>query len=167
MRKFHRKAVGARAQRGATLIVALIIFALITLLGINAFMLSTSNLKAVNNMQIRDEAIASANQAIERVISAPFYNALGTQTFDVDINKDGTNDFKVVASKPSCVKASKASIGYPSDVELGKTMSSGATWNVDWDIAATVTDSATGASVKVYQGIRALLSQIEKETTCP
>jgi hypothetical protein len=46
-------------------------------------------------------------------------------------------------------------------------MSSGATWNVDWDIAATVTDSATGASVKVYQGIRALLSQIEKESTCP
>ncbi|UUZ64284.1 hypothetical protein LP417_03665 [Polaromonas sp. P1-6] len=40
-----------RGQSGATLVVALIMLTLITLLVVNAFTLSSSNLKAVGNMQ--------------------------------------------------------------------------------------------------------------------
>jgi hypothetical protein len=153
-------------QRGATLIVALIMIALITLLVINAFTLSSSNMKAVSNMQIRDEAVAATNQAIERMISSNFHIATSTQTWTVDINKDGTTDYTVSTAPPSCIRATKATPGYPSDVELGKTMSSGALWNTDWDIEATVTDAATGASLKMHQGVRALLDQVAKEAVC-
>ncbi|MCG2592856.1 pilus assembly PilX N-terminal domain-containing protein [Ramlibacter sp. XY19] len=156
-----------RRERGATLIVALIMLALITLLVVNAFTLSSSNLKAVGNMQSREETMAAANQAIERVISSPFYNALGTQTWSVDINKDGTNDYEVTTAKPTCIRAGQATSAYPSDVELGAAMTSGSFWNVDWDIQASVTDSLTGASVIVHQGVRTYLSQTQKETACP
>lgn len=155
------------AQRGATLIIGLIMIVLITLVVVNAFTLSSSNLKSVANMQVREEAVAAANQAVEKVISAPFTNALGTQTFSVDINKDGTNDYTVAIATPTCFAAKTASEALPSDVELPVSMSTGSTWNTDWDIAATVTDSASGASVQVRQGVRVLLTQTEKAVACP
>lgn len=157
----------ARRQRGATLIVALIMLALITLLVLNAFVLSSSNLKAVGNMQAREESMAAANQAVEKLISSPFYNALGTQTWNVDINKDGTVDYVVTTAPPECIKAAQATAAYPSDVELGSAMSAGSFWNVDWEIKATVTDSMSGAQVIVHEGVRKYLSQTQKETSCP
>ena len=158
---------GARRERGATMIVALIMLALITLLVVNAFTLSSSNLKAVGNMQAREETLAAANQAIERLVSSPFYNALGTQTWAVDINKDGVNDYSVTTNKPVCIRAGQATAAYPSDVELGSAMTAGSFWNVDWDIQASVTDSVTGASTVIHQGVRTYLSQTQKETACP
>lgn len=167
MKPMHRHGLARAKQRGATLIVALIMIALITLLVINAFTLSSSNFKAVTNMQMRDEAVAAANQAVEQLIGSAFYTALATQTFTVDINKDGTNDFTVTTTKPTCIRAFISQKGAPSDVELGKALASGSTWNTDWDVEATVTDTASGASVKMHQGVRALLSLTEKETYCP
>lgn len=154
-------------QRGATLIIGLIMIVLITLIVVNAFSLSSTNIKSVGNMQVREEAVAAANQAIEKVISAPFTNALGTQTFQVDINKDTVNDYTVSVATPVCIKAKAATEGSPSDVELGAAMSSGSTWNTDWDIDATVVDPASGAKVNVRQGVRVLLSNVQKQAACP
>lgn len=157
----------ASRQRGATLIISLVMIVLITLIVVNAFTLSSTNIKSVGNMQVRDEAVAAANQAVERLISSPFTNALGTQTFQVDINKDSVDDYAVALATPVCIKAQAATEGSPSDVELGAAMSSGSTWNTDWDIQATVVDSASGASVNVHQGVRVLLSNVQKLAACP
>ncbi len=162
-----RRSAGAGSQRGATLIIGLIMLVLITLMVVNAFTLSSTNLKSVGNMQVREEAIAAANLAVEKLISAPFTNALGAQSFKVDINKDGTDDYTVAVAVPTCIRALKATVVGPSDVELGAAMSSSSTWNTEWDIDATVTDPASGASVRVRQGVRVLLSQADKETACP
>ena len=158
---------GPGRQRGATLIIGLIMIVLITLIVVNAFTLSSSNLKSVGNMQVREEGVAAANQAVERLISSPFTNSLGSQTFTVDINKDGTDDYTVAVATPTCIRASQARAAAPSDVELGEAMSSGSTWNTDWQVDATVSDSATGASVQIKQGVRVLLSQSEKDIKCP
>lgn len=162
-----RRPAGVSGQRGATLIIGLIMLVLITLIVVNAFTLSSSNLKSVGNMQVREEAVAAANQAVERLISSPFTNSLGTQSFTVDINKDGTDDYTVAVAIPSCIRALQATAAAPSDVEMGAAMSSGSTWNTEWDIDATVTDAASGASVRVRQGVRVLLTQTEKDTACP
>lgn len=162
-----RRGGHSQRQRGATLIIGLIMIVLITLIVVNAFTLSSSNLKSVGNMQVREEALAAANQAMEKVISAPFTNALGEQHFDVDINKDGVNDYRVDTTTPTCFAAKAASEALPSDVELPVAMSAGSTWNTDWDIGATVSDTATGASVQVRQGVRVLLTQTEKDVACP
>ncbi len=56
-------------QRGATLIVALIMLAIITLVVIGGFTLSTSNLKSVGNMLVREEAVAAGRE--EREVPTP------------------------------------------------------------------------------------------------
>jgi len=164
-RRFHGD--GAARQRGATLIIGLILLVLISLIVVNAFTLSSSNLKSVGNMQVREEAVAAANQAVEQVISSNFTSSLTAQTVTVDINKDDTTDYTVAVATPTCIRATQSAFAAPSDVELGPGMSSGSTWNTDWDIAATVTDAATGASVRVRQGVRVLLSQSQRAAACP
>lgn len=155
-----------RSQRGATLIVGLIMLVLLALIVVNAFTLSSSNLKAVGNMQVRDEAIAAANQAIELVTSSPFTDPPTAQSINVDLNHDGTTDYVVSIAVPTCVRATASASAAPSDVELGPGMSVGSTWNTDWEIDATVSDSATGASARVRQGVRVLLTQARVNAVC-
>jgi type II secretory pathway pseudopilin PulG len=152
-------------QRGATLIVGLIMLAVITLLVTSAFTLSGTNLKAVGNMQFRDEATAAANVAIERVLSG-FISAPPTaQTVQVDLNNDGTNDYSVAIS-PSCITSSivgdPSGVGQKGSVELGPALSVGEGGFVGfltvWNIRASVTDPISGASVTVHQGVRKLLT---------
>ncbi len=157
----------APSQRGATLIVGLIMMVLITLIVINAFTLSSSNLKSVGNMQLREEAMAAANQAIEQVVSSPFAISPVAQSINVDINKDGTNDFAVQVALPTCTRAWAASTADPSDVELGPSMSGSSTWITEWDLDAQATDAASGASVRVRQGIRVQLTEAQRNASCP
>ena len=158
---------GARSsQRGATLIIGLIMIVLITLIVVNAFMLSSSNLKSVGNMQVRDEAVAAANEALELVVSSAFTDAPVAQTINVDINKDGVVDYVVEMDVPICTRVAAATPASPSHVELGAAMSTGTTWNTDWDLSARVTDVKSGAVVQVHQGVRALLTQTQKTAVC-
>ena len=64
---------GKRSQQGLTLLVALIMLVMVTLLAASAFKTSNTNLKVVSSMQGRQEAVASAQAAIERVISTAFF----------------------------------------------------------------------------------------------
>jgi hypothetical protein len=109
--------------------------------------------------------MAAANAGIETMISAPFTNSIGTLTYTVDVNNDGTNDYTVIVAPATCIRAVQATAAAASDVEL-IGMSSGAYWNTDWDILATVTDAASGTSVKVHEGVRVRLSQAQKDLVC-
>ncbi|MGL6224515.1 MAG: pilus assembly PilX family protein, partial [Steroidobacteraceae bacterium] len=84
----------SHSQRGAALVVGLIMLVLVTIMMLAALTLSTSGFRSVSNMQFREEAIAAANRAIDQVISSPF--ALSpedaAETIMVDIDNDGDND---------------------------------------------------------------------------
>ena len=157
-------------QRGATLIIGLIMLVLITLVVVSAFTLSSSNLKSVGNVKVRDESLAAASQVIETLISSggtPFYNGTSTVTYTVDINKDTVADYSVVVAPPLCVGSKQASDAAPSDVELPVALQSGAEWNTDWDIDAKVSDlRGSGATVSVREGVRVRLSQAQKSAVC-
>lgn len=155
----------AQAQQGATLIVALIMLTLITLLVLNAFTLSSSNLKAVGNMQARDESIAAANQAVELVVSSSFTDAPVAQEVNVDINKDGTTDYTVAIATPTCIKAIEIPNPNKCDENL-KALCAENNWNTDWDLRATVGDAASGASVVVHQGVRVRLTNSQRNAVC-
>lgn len=160
IRSFHR-------QRGATLVVGLIMLALITLMVTTAFTLSSSNLKAVGNMQFRNEATAAANKAIEQVISSNFTTATAAEAINVDLNNDGATDYVVTVALPACIRAAKAGKAILSSLSLGAAMSAASNWNTVWNIEATVTDAKTGASVRTHAGVRALRSQAQKDAECP
>lgn len=154
------------AQSGATLVVGLIMLVLITLLVTTALTMSTANLKAVGNMQIRNEAIAAANRRIEEVMSTAFATTPpSTAAVNVDINHDGQNDFAVDITT-TCAQVlreaggttgagtgSSATLGLPSFV---------AYYNTLWDIRARANSSdGTGGQVEVHQGVRVRLSQTQ------
>ncbi|MNZ33066.1 hypothetical protein D3C78_504040 [compost metagenome] len=150
-------------QQGATLIVGLIMLLLFTLMISSAFMMSSTNLKAVGNMQSRSEALAAANKVVEDVVSTDFVGA-GTQEFQVDMNNDLTPDYQVQIAEPVCVKASISREVAPSSVNL--VVMSSNTWNTVWEVNATASDSVGGASVNVRVGVRVLLSDSLKNTHC-
>ena len=153
------------SQRGMTLLVGMIMLVLITMMVTTAFTMSTSNLKAVGNMQAKDEAIAAANFAIEDLLEASFTDAPAAKVTEVDINGDGTIDYKVSIAKPTCVRTSIDI----SSVESSATLSGMSTvnqWNTVWDIEATVNDAKTGAKTAVRAGVRVLLTQAQKTLEC-
>ena len=156
-----------RAQRGATLVVGLIMLVLITLMVTSAFMLSTGNLRAVGNMQFRSEAMAAANMVIEQVLGSPFTTAPAAQAdIEVDINDDGNVDYLVDVAKPNCIRATIALPANASSILLGPAMSTASHWNTVWDIDAEVNDPVSGASIKIRQGVRVLLLQSQKNVVC-
>lgn len=160
-----------QAQRGVTLVVGLIMLVLITLVVTSAFMLSSTNLKSVGNMQFRDEALAAANKAIEQALASPFTNAPASSQIDVDIDNNGTNDYVVNIAAPTCVRATQvagasSAPGSGSSVTLGFTVPP-PDYNTVWDFDATVTDAVSGASIRVHQGVRKLLTQAQKNAVCP
>lgn len=158
-------------QRGAVLVVGLIMLVLITLLVTSAFTLSSTSIKAVGNMQFRDEAVAAANKAIEQVLSSPFTTSPAAEEILVDINNDGSDDYKVEFEAPTCISANQvasASIP-PSSVSLGSAFASAASeqYQTIWELDATVEDiNHSGASVHVHQGVRTLLNQTEYNAVC-
>lgn len=159
-----------RKQRGATLIVGLIMLAVITLLVTAAFNLSATNLKAVGNMQRRSEALAAANKAIEQVVGSPFTSAPSADEINVDLNNDGNNDYVVSIAQPTCVSAAKVNqnsgSGTASSLSLGLPAGV-AYYNTVWDIDASVADvGGSGATVRVRQGVRVLLTEAQYTAVC-
>lgn len=151
----------SRYERGATLIVGLIMLTVITLMVTAAFSLSNTNLKAVGNMQFRDEAAAAANVAIEQVVTGFMDAAPAVQTIQVDLNNDGNTDYSVVIT-PSCISSSIQVLGTTpggnSNVELGLDAIANISYRTLWNIDALVTDTVSGASVRIHHGVRRFLT---------
>ncbi len=165
------RSTSPHTQRGATLVVGMVMLVVITLMVTTAFTLSTANLKSVGNMQYHNEAIAAGNMAIEKVLGTPFTAVPSTDQALVDINNDEINDYLVSFAVPVCVRASVASPPSLSSLTL-QTMSNSSTWNTVWDIDATVTPTsdnpgAHGATVRMHAGVRVLLTQSVKNAVCP
>jgi type II secretory pathway pseudopilin PulG len=147
------------------LVVALIMLALITLLVINAFTMSSSNLKSVGNTQAREEALAAANAALESVAVSSFTSSPVSQDIDVDLDNDGTKEFTVHVDAPTCIKATQMPTTSYCDEALASLCSAN-DWYTDWDLKATATSTGTGAKVVVRQGIRVKLSNTQKAAVC-
>lgn len=158
----------AASQRGATLIVGLIMLVMVTLLVISAFTLSGGNLKAVGNMQFRNEAIAAANMAIEQTISGSFSTINAADTINVDIDQDNTIDYVVNVAAPVCIQAPPAPVDTAALSGVNSNISNMSNYLTLWEITATVTSQATGAAAVVKQGINQRLTQSQyNASTCP
>ncbi len=173
---------GPASQRGATLVIAMVMLILVTLFVIAAVNMSTTNLRVMGNEQSRNESLAAAQQAIEQVSSIDFTKnpagAPGVATpILVDINGDGTNDYSVTVSAPTCLNsipvkltelnpldtandvpcfgsAASSAAGLPGGTGTGNSFCSA----TQWDIGATATDAATNSGATVtpsHQGVSA------------
>ena len=182
-------------QRGATLIVGLIMLVLITLLALTTYNMSRSGIQVVSNMQAKAEGETAARQVIEETISSTqFFSTPGNALKDpcngepntrcVDVNGDGTDDVKVALTPaPACVRArsvmnTQLDVSNEEDVgcALGASQSFGVAGSVTgeslcadslWELHAVATDTVTEASVEVTQGVAVRVARDDIETSCP
>lgn len=159
-----RNLVSIQKQRGvATILVSMIMLILITLMVITAFTLSTTNLKAVGNMQMREEATNAAQKFIEQTIDGPFWESTSTISATLPI---GESNYNVDIAAPTCLRAKLANITTTSSVTL-PGFSSAAAYNTIWLLDATAISDTMGARVRVRQGVRVLMSEPDKNDYCP
>jgi Tfp pilus assembly protein PilX len=176
-------------QRGATLIVSLIMLVLITLLAVSSFSLGKGNVQIVGNMQQRNQAFAAAQQAVAITISSAQFTATPTNalpvpcgaanTVCVSVNGDGGNDVDVLVT-PTCdaiqpIPVTQLDFTNPNDAGclIGSGQDFGVTGaannnsmcsNSVWDIQASATDQLTGANFVVDQGVAV---RVPSTTICP
>jgi Tfp pilus assembly protein PilX len=177
-------------QRGATLIVSLIMLVLITLLAVSSYTLGKSNLQIVGNMQQRNQAFAAADAAVATVISSTQFTATPTNaipapcngvanTTCADVNGSGVTGVKVLVT-PSCdsiqpIPVSQLDFSKPNDAGclVGSAQDFGVSGaannnsmcsNSLWDIQASATDQLTGANYVVDQGVAV---RVPATTICP
>jgi Tfp pilus assembly protein PilX len=133
-------------QRGATLLVGLIMLVLLTLMAVSAINISTVNLHITGNVQAQVEAAAAAQQAIEGLIEdiANFNDPPDAHTVAI-------GNYTVEVQKPVCLYARPVRGGY----------SYGAGYvpkETTWDIRASAIDNqTTGVFTTIHQGVRAIL----------
>lgn len=183
-----------RRQQGITLIMALVMLVLLTLLALTSFNLAGSNLQIVSNMQQHDEAVAAAREVIEETISNTRFfetpsnilaNPCGASNRRcIDVNGDGGHDITVdITPAPSCVKAqaiksSELHLEEPEDVgctlganqnfgTAGANTGNSACANSVWDVHVVATDVATEAKVEVTQGLAVRVADEDIATNCP
>ena len=178
-----------RRQRGATLIVSLIMLLLITLMAVSSFTLGKSNLQIVGNMQQRQQAFAAAQAAVDTVISSTQFTATptnavpnpcnGPNTTCVDVNGDGVPDVNVAVTV-ACdsiqpIPVSQLNFANPNDAGCligasqdfgiaGASNNNSMCSNSVWDIQASATDQMSGANYVVDQGVA---MRVASTAICP
>ena len=139
-----------RRQQGVSLLLSLIMLVVLTLLVVSAVRMSNSNLKTVGNMQFKNEAVAAAQQAIEQQVMGDVNNFYTPVDQPISIN-----GYTGTISAPVCLQIVSVS-GY--SVEFAAS----APKDTYWDIKAVVTDTRTGASATVHQGVK-----VRMDSTAP
>lgn len=171
-------------QKGVTLITALVMLVVLTLLVISAIRSSNSNLRIVGNMQLQEEAVAAAQQATEIVLSTNFtasptaINMRVNPMNPADVN--GAGSYQVTGPVPTCMGSRpvlNSDPNIPSEcissgtaqntgIMFGSAPSAtGTSWCYDqqWDVSASVSDPNTGANATVHQGVTL---KVPAGTTC-
>ena len=169
-----------KRQQGMTLLVAMVILVMITLLAVSAYRVSNTNLKVVGSMQGRQEGQSAAQAVIEQILSDLQFTrtpaAIASKHWGVDINGDSTEDFDVKATpQPRCLRSKPVVIGatpqpadYPciGSAVLGKAHLSSYCADTIWEITATTTDKLTAATTTVRQGVAVRVGVDDASTSC-
>ena len=167
-------------QRGMTLLVAMIILVMVTLLAVSAYRVSNTNLKVVGSMQGQQQGLSAAQAIIEQVLSSLQFTrspaAVAAANYFVDMNGDGSPDYQVYLNpQPRCVRTAPVVIGtnprpedYPciGSAVMGKAHLSSYCADTIWEITATTTDSITAAKSTVRQGVAVRVGVDDASSSC-
>lgn len=139
------------AQRGMTLLVVLVMLVMITLFVLSMVRLSNTNLRVVGNMQSLRALESSAQQAVETSLSSiAFFDDAAGNTGQWALNKasqDQTvNGYTVTIKRPGCIFSTPAT-GYSAVSTISPE-------DTHWEVAASASDSVSGAQTSLVQGVR-------------
>jgi Tfp pilus assembly protein PilX len=129
-------------QKGATLLVVLVMLVVLTLFAVAVINLSGMTAKAVGNMQWRKNAEVVAQGAIEQVLnsSALFYSP------NPVFNASAPTGMSATVSPRTCLAATAA----PANSLVQQLVPE----DNYWEFQVTVADTVSGASTVVHQGAK-------------
>ena len=138
---FRPQRAARSSQRGATLLVSLIMLVVITLFAVTGLNLSNVTLRIAGNAQEQRIVQASVQEAIEQVLSnATLFVTGGTaQTATI-------NGHAVTVTAPAC----DFSVTLPGYSETAETAPE-ATF---WEFQVSASDPLFGTSMTIHQGVR-------------
>ena len=150
-------AITPRRQRGATLLVTLIMLVVLTLFAVTGFNLSSVNLKIVGNFQQQKITEAQVQEAIEQVMStvslfaAPAAKCVPNNSTPQPsaCTNDCTscaNTADVLIERPRC-NYTAAAKGYTK--KIGELTPE----DTNWELRASYTDPSTKAAAAIVQGV--------------
>lgn len=158
----------SRSQRGMTLLIAIIMLLVMTMFVVSMVKIGNTNTAIIGNMRAQKSVDAEAQQQIEIAVNTYKF-------FDDVINNavtwsDANNTYLTAAALWTTYKpagAVTASAVQSTDLKLYRpqclyfqpasgysALSGVAPQDTFWDIQATASDSKTGASTEVHQGIQ-------------
>ena len=182
-----------QGQRGATLIIALIMLVALAMLSAWAFNGSQMNLRVVGNSQARQEVVTAAQAAVELTISTPMFSvdpvAVAAAPIPIDIDGDAQSDYAVrLSPAPACyrvrvlkvneldpmVEGDRACLGSsaspnPGIETAGATPPTGDSLCADseWNLRAVVADPRSNANAAVNQGVAIRSLSTDTANACP
>lgn len=181
-------------EAGFTLVTALILLIMVTLVVVMSFNLSQSNAVVVGNFQHRTEALNAANHAIGTIInSAGFVSAPASpipapqqcgagNKFCVDSDGDGNTDYNVTVAatcmKVRVIRNSELSLTNANDVPcvLGQAQNVGVVGALTgeslcadstWQIDAKADDTTTATTLTASQGVSLRITRDDAVSACP
>lgn len=143
------RALASNRQRGATLVITLVMLVLITLFAVAAITLSNSSSKVVGNMQAKKTVDAMAQRVVDQVITEGLFG-----------------DKRLVPVVPSWKPA-----GYNIDVTdrhckaFTPTLLDPQTGTTIWEFDVCIRDGFTGAKSYIRQGVA--MKTLKAGTPCP
>jgi Tfp pilus assembly protein PilX len=184
-----------RRQRGATLVVALVMLTLLALFAFTAHRTSLTDLKTAGNSQARMEALNAAQEAIELTISTPQFvtspaDAISTpcggpNALCTDFNNDGVAEYQArLEPQPSCIAMKvipSVELDLTNSEDLGCSVGQGQQFgiagvdtaaseslcaNTTWNLTAKATATASGATVSVSQGVGIRVGTSDMASAC-
>lgn len=166
------------------MVVALIMLAIVTLIGTVSANIVMGNLRVVQNIEARAVAKSAAMSAIQAAISDPDVLLRGERQFRFDLTGDlsaGAAALNVTLSQPKCVSVKpilNRELVQRSDELLEQCLSApdpygnldgnGKSECVDavWEVIVTAVDPVTGARVIVRQGLTDTVDELTTATAC-
>lgn len=177
--------MSSRLQRGMTLVVALVMLVVLTLLVASAIRFGNINLRIAGNVQSETEASAAAQLALEQMVNtinaSPNISTITNKTSSIST---GGRAYTVNVVKPACmfnknINNAELDPTKPGDlpcfegsdteklVTANNTLTTAPTAckNQQWDVQASVDDSAkSGAKTTMLQGVSV---RVGAEVQCP
>lgn len=133
------------AQRGAALLVSLLLLLVMTVLAVTAINMSTVNLRIVGNMQASQQAESAVEQALETTLIDPA-NFSANKGTSMAINVPGVGDVTV---KPRRCLYSQ----FIADTSAGVTPGEIAVW----EVSAIYADPVTNIQTELVSGIKIVM----------
>jgi len=169
----------SRTQRGATLLVGLIMLMLLTMLAMSALTSSTLQMRVIGNSQARQESIAAANAALQKTLSTPEFmlnsSAVSATPVLVDVSLDGVADYTVTIV-PTCTSSipylnAQLDVTNAEDFKCfvsqelfdGKSLCA----QTSWELEARATDvNNAGTRATIYEGVTVRAALEDVKNTC-